>query len=201
MAQSLDETEGLDMNTFLQKHNLSDLSAKFEEVSFTIDALTNCTEADIRELCAEFKLSVLIRMKLITAVKTLPNAKINEPSKQIIFLGAKEKTIMDKLYKKNEVIAGNMKQVQLALDELEKSSMVCTKEVHNKYNNMVSILDKYRKSLLDNITNLKNKRKHELEQYLNQLKLLNDVSTKLSKECHQVASKADISSSLKLQKK
>eukprot|EP01084_Bolivina_argentea_P237399 398994_1 len=174
MAHVLHETECLDLACFLQLHNLSHLKPKFDGQNLTIEDLINCTESDIRELCNELGFSAISRMKLIKAVKALPDAKINEPEKQIIFLGAEEKKIIDKLNKKNELTCSNMKKLQIVIDELEKSSIECTKEVHDKYNEMVSIMDKHRKLLLDKIIHLKNKRKQELETYFNQLKLLND---------------------------
>ena len=48
MAQSVQETEGLDLDSFLKSKNLSDLIPKFKEAGITLDVLVDCNEKDVK---------------------------------------------------------------------------------------------------------------------------------------------------------
>eukprot|EP01084_Bolivina_argentea_P126981 224679_1 len=203
MAHFVQQTEGLDTNTFLKAHNLDDLISKFEEHSLTIEDLVDSTEDDIKDICKnEFKISTSKRIRLVKALKSISYAAVNKKveTPKVIFLGEDERKILDIFDKKNKLIYSNVKEVQIAMTKLSKSCVKCTKDIHNKYNEMVSILDKHRKLLLNKISNLQKKRTEELQTYLNQIKLLSDVGVKASSECQNIAIKSDISSLDRLNK-
>eukprot|EP01083_Nonionella_stella_P290746 989298_1 len=190
MAHFVQQTEGLDTNTFLKAHNLDDLISKFEEHSLTIEDLVDSTEDDIKDICKnEFKISTSKRIRLVKALKSISYAAVNKKveTPKVIFLGEDERKILDIFDKKNKLIFSNVKEVQIAMTKLSKSCVKCTKDIHNKYNEMVSILDKHRKLLLNKISNLQKKRTEELQTYLNQIKSLSDVGVKTSSECQNIA--------------
>ena len=82
---------------------------------------------------------------------------------------------------------------------LEKSAMDCNKEIHTNCDILVSTIEEKRKSLLNTVQNLKNKRRAELEAELKKLQEINESAMKLQGECKDIASKSDISSSLRLE--
>ena len=54
------------------------------------------------------------RIKLIAALKETPGSAAAEKQK-IVFLGDKEKEILDQSFKKTEVIAGDIKSIRAAI--------------------------------------------------------------------------------------
>eukprot|EP01083_Nonionella_stella_P080365 220838_1 len=203
MAHCLEGTEGLDTSTFLGAHGLKDLIAIFENAQFSIDDLLICTEKDVRSICDdEFHLKPTQKIRLIKAIKSISSAEMNRKPKeaqaQVVFLGEEERKILDTLHKNSDIMAQNVKQIQIALDELSKSAMKCSKDIHQKYNEMVSILDKERTLLLHKIDTLKRKRSSELESYLRSMKSLNDATVLSADQCKKIAMKPNILSADRL---
>eukprot|EP01083_Nonionella_stella_P284357 968009_1 len=96
------ETEGMDIDSWLKSKKLESLVPKFSETGLTLEDIMQCSQDDIRLLCEENKWSAVIRIKLISAIKSTPGSAASQNQPQIVFLGDKEKEIMDKLYKKTE---------------------------------------------------------------------------------------------------
>ena len=63
-----------------------------------------------RDICNDMKLNAINTMKVIKAIKSIPNAAINETKYEpaFIFLGIEEKKILDKLNQKNDIISTNI---------------------------------------------------------------------------------------------
>lgn len=186
MALQLNDTEGLDLKTWLNNNNLGALNEKFEQAGLTIQDMLSNKEEALRELFGYIGCNPIQKIKLITAVKSLPNAVLNQ-TKEMVFLGEKEQEILEQLNKRSAAISDNMKSLQDAINGLEKSAVVCNKDIHSGCDEMISSIEKYRKILLDNAQNMKNKRKQELESKLNNLKQLNNTVLKSVSECQQIA--------------
>ena len=62
------------------------------------------------ELCKEYGWSVTVRIRLTSAIKSTPGSTASQ-TPQIVFLGDKEKDILDKLYQKTEQILYDMNNI------------------------------------------------------------------------------------------
>ena len=74
---------------------------------------------------------------------------------------------------------------------LEKSAVICNKDIHSGCDLMISSVERHRKVLLDNVQNMKNKRRKELELQLNNFKQINKNIIKSVGECQQIAISKD----------
>ena len=77
--------------------------------------------------------------------------------------------------------------------------MECTNKVRWKCDELISLIKKQRDSLLNTITELKTERKSELEALLQRLQSVNDSAIIAQKECKQIAVKADLATSSRLE--
>ena len=111
----VDDTEGLDLKTWLNNNNLGQLYEKFETAGLTIQDILSNKEEALRELFGYIGCNPIQKIKLITAVKTLPNAVLNE-TKEMVFLGEKEQEIMEQLNRKSATISDNIKSIQDAIN-------------------------------------------------------------------------------------
>ena len=82
---------------------------------------------------------------------------------------------------------------------MEETADECTKEVQSKSDVLISIITKQRDSLLSKITELKAKRKSELEAMLKRLQAVNECAVSAQKECKKIAVKADLATSSRLE--
>ena len=69
-----------------------------------------------RDLCKDYKWNTVTRIKLIAALKSTPGSAANQSQPQIVFLGEKEKEILDTLYKKTETVSEDMNSLQKAIN-------------------------------------------------------------------------------------
>ena len=108
-------TEGLDLKTWLNNNDLGQLNSKFETAGLTIQDMVSNNEEALRELFGYIGCNPIQKIKLITAVKTLPNAAVNQ-KKQMVFLGEKEQAILEELNTKSAAISDNIKAIQDAIN-------------------------------------------------------------------------------------
>eukprot|EP00485_Elphidium_margaritaceum_P018299 CAMPEP_0202729108 /NCGR_PEP_ID=MMETSP1385-20130828/185964_1 /ASSEMBLY_ACC=CAM_ASM_000861 /TAXON_ID=933848 /ORGANISM="Elphidium margaritaceum" /LENGTH=356 /DNA_ID=CAMNT_0049395365 /DNA_START=16 /DNA_END=1084 /DNA_ORIENTATION=+ len=275
MTHFAEDTEGMDLETWLKSNDLEALWPKLKAAKFSLHALLHCSEQDIRDLCAEFKWSTVQRIKLSSALKATSGADLNlnrqkivflgieekrildEMSRQhevssanmqqvqqaidgwrearcnalcaefkwstvqriklssalnatsgaalnlnqqkIVFLGIEEKRIFDEMSRQHEVSSANMQQVQQAIDGLERSALQCTKEIHARHAELVSVLEKKKLDLLRSVQSLKAQRRKELDGVLQTLTARHRIALDAQSECKQAAVNADISSASRLQ--
>ena len=115
MAAQLNDTEGLDLKTWLNNNNLGSLIDKFETAGLTLQDMLSNNEEALRELFEYIGCNPIDKIKLITAIKILPNAVLNQ-TKQLVFLGEQEQEIMEELSKKSTAISNNIKSTQDAIN-------------------------------------------------------------------------------------
>lgn len=75
--------------------------------------------------------------------------------------------------------------------------MECNKEIHAKCDIMIATIEEKRKILLDTVKKLKDKRRIELETEFRKLQEINESLIKSQSECKDIATKSDISVSLR----
>eukprot|EP01084_Bolivina_argentea_P066711 121626_1 len=184
--QLCEQTEGLDLKTLLRKYDLEELLPKLEKNKLSLEVLTNATESNLREISNILECNIVTELRFITAIKSIPNAAANL-AKDFVFLGTEEKAILDGLHDQHKKLSHDIHQIQNAINSLERNAVECDKTIHAKCDQILSVVEKYRKSLLEKAKTTKTEKKSELEIHLNKLKQLNKNVNKAMRECQQTA--------------
>eukprot|EP01083_Nonionella_stella_P117302 349382_1 len=195
----ISQTEGLDLRTLLNSNDLNQLVAKLvDDAKLTIDHLLSCKQDDIRTICNDLGVNSIDTIKLITAVRMLPNSFMNtetEPSNTIIVIGVEEKAILDQLENKKEHLSNIIKQTQQAMSQFKTNMNECNEQINAECDKMISMIEKYRTLLLNQTMNIESEKQEKLKQ----LVIQSNNTTQSIEECKQAAVRSDISSQIRLQ--
>ena len=138
-AEGVVETGGsedeVSFEGWLKSKGLQAIAPVLQQAGLTLKDLLHCSEDDVRstllsvhitrcnniiisfifcrDLCQQLKISPLHRIKLISKLKETPGS--GAVQKEIVFLGDDEKKILDRAFKKTEVIGGDIKSIQAAI--------------------------------------------------------------------------------------
>ena len=112
--------------------------------------------------------------KFQRAIRSLP--QISKVAVQPIFLGKEEKEIMEKIYAKYETLCTENEMIQKSVNEINKTAMSATKEIHSCFDSLISMMEKRRKILLNDVQKLKQERINELEEALVVIKKMKNKS-------------------------
>eukprot|EP01084_Bolivina_argentea_P265242 449511_1 len=109
--QLCEQTEGLDLKTLLRKYDLEELLPKLEKNKLSLEVLKNATESNLREISKMLECNVVMELRFITAIKSIPNSTANSP-KVVVFLGTEEKVILDELDDKHKKSSHDIHEIQ-----------------------------------------------------------------------------------------
>ena len=106
----------LTLTQWLRVHGLQSMVSDLQQSGLTLKALLNSSEDDIREICQELNISAIKRMNLITKLKETPGSGATK-QQEIVFvaIGDKEKEILDRSFRKTEIIGTDIKSIQTAI--------------------------------------------------------------------------------------
>ena len=103
------------------------------------------------------------------------------------FLSVEEKEILSKLQKRLKGIGSYISKLDEELTSLEIDGTNNSTLINEECDLVIEIVENYRKSLLDYMEKLKEKKKNEIKRELNRMKRVETIAVETSNKCHQYA--------------
>eukprot|EP01084_Bolivina_argentea_P069072 125732_1 len=189
MAQEgLVETHTDETSNWLQSNGLSNIIEKCLENDITFEVLIEASADDIKMMCADAGIKTQHRLKLISALKKVPNSTIAQSSKpKVVYLSTQEKELMSKFDATFDTICKDLKQNKQTIKEFEKQKTSIISEINSKMDSIIKSFEEQRQNMIDTVNKIsteksitlqhQNTKKDELKQ------LFTDKKCEIDKIC------------------
>jgi len=158
------------------------------------------SDEDFKALVAQMGsgMSFICRLKLRDAwTSMVPNPQKPEP--QVLFLGEKEKEIMDLLYQRFDDVSEDVNVVQKAFNEFNETVVRCKQEVNGNADKMISSVTAKKEQLLDHIESIRSENERRFNEVLSKLQRMSQIASSSKDDFKRIASDSDMNSTLKRQ--
>ena len=132
--------------------------------------LISLEESDIKDICNQFNLSILVRRKLLNARKELlkiPTSNLNPASQSagviIIRVSDKETQLEKNVTTISNEIESYITAIEKSLLEAEKEEKETVSMIDEKISLIINELNKYKKKVINDVNNKYNKKTNELK--------------------------------------
>ncbi|ETO28395.1 structural maintenance of chromosome protein [Reticulomyxa filosa] len=213
--------EGLSVSQWLKSEQLDCLIPKFESypVKLSFEDFADFTEEDVREqdnkqgrhplqkkkkksdLCKELGLQAGERVRLLKAVKKLPNSRCLQSTRVVhVFLGPEERQIMEKLHTTHDQAVSSIQILEARMQLLELSAKKCDVQIRMTFDQLSKSLFAFHQKLLQDVDTTKKTKSTPIEDLIEKHKKDLTQLSKAKEEFKNIVSNSNINSVTRTQK-